>query len=83
LGFQEFCLLYLEEEFLVVTHLPLFMVLNGLNLSELNGLSNKNLKDRFGLQIEIKEVVISIINLNMFRISLWIRNKNWRRLQNK
>jgi hypothetical protein len=67
----------------VVSQLPLFMVLNGFDLSELYGLSNKNLKDRFGLQIEIKEVVISIINLNMFRISLWIRNKNWRRLKNK
>ena len=67
----------------MVSQLPLFMVLNGFDLSELYGLSNKNLKDRFGLQIEIKEVVISIINLNMFRISLWIRNKNWRRLKNK
>ena len=81
LGLNELGLLHLQEEFLVLRELPLLVVLDRLDLSQLEGLPYQHLQDGLRLQLEIEQVPIAVVHLDHLDVALRVRHENRRRLK--
>lgn len=79
LRLKKLCLFDLKEELFVLWKLSIFMVFYGLNLSELNCFSHKDLQNGFSFQFKVKKVGVFIVNLNCLDLSFGVRYENgWR-----
>jgi hypothetical protein len=80
LRLEEFRLLHLQEEPLVLGELLALEVLDCFDLRKLQSLADQHLQDGFRLQFEVKEVVVLVVHLDQLRIALGVRDEDRRRL---
>ncbi len=80
LGLHQLTLLQLQEHLLMLSQLDHLIVLNDLNLRILKRLSHQDLEYGFNLQLEVKQVSISIVDLNLLVFSFVMGQEVRRRL---
>jgi hypothetical protein len=60
----------------MLRELPLLVVLDRLDLSQLEGLPHQHLQDRLSLQLEIEQVSIAVVHLDHLDVALGVRHEN-------